>query len=194
VGEPDENRAQSGSGRLQLWLAEGPHGTETTGADSEDDPNIGYVCAMTDEEAIGLAIEQAKASEAAGDIPIGAVVLIDGEVVAARHNERHITGDPTAHAEILALRDAAAHVGSWHLEEATLVVSLEPCTMCAGAAVNSRIGRIVFGAYDPKAGAVGTFYNIADDPRLNHQCEVRGGVRGEECGEMLTTFFAAQRG
>ncbi|MGY9071595.1 MAG: nucleoside deaminase [Acidimicrobiales bacterium] len=148
---------------------------------------------MTDEEAIELAIAQARAGEAAGDIPIGAVVIIGGEVVAARHNERHLTGDPTAHAEMLALRDAAAHVGSWHLEEATLVVSLEPCPMCAGAAVNSRIGTVVFGAYDPKAGAASTFYNITADPRLNHQCEVRGGIRADECGSLLTEFFASRR-
>ena len=119
--------------------------------------------------------------------PIGAVVLRGGEVIAARHNERELTGDPTAHAEILALRDAAAVVGHWRLDDCTLVVTLEPCVMCAGAVVNARVGRLVYGATDPKAGAVGSLYDVPADPRLNHRPPVdrrRPGrrVRRRCCG------------
>ena len=109
-------------------------------------------------------------------MPVGAVVLVDGRVVAARHNEREGAGDPTAHAEILALRDAAAAVGGWRLSDVTLVVTLEPCPMCAGALVAARVGRVVFGASDPRAGACGTLYNLCADPRLNHELAVTGGV------------------
>lgn len=140
-----------------------------------------------------LALAEARAAIDHEDVPVGAMVIVGGEVVASRHNERQLTGDPTAHAEVLALRDAAAAAGAWRLDDATLVVTLEPCPMCAGAAVNSRVGRVVFGAYDPKAGAAATLYNILVDPRLNHQAEVRGGVMADECGEILTTFFADRR-
>ncbi len=148
---------------------------------------------MTDEQAMQLALEQARAAIDHEDVPVGAVVVVDGQVVASRHNERQLTGDPTAHAEVLALRDAAAAAGSWRLDDATLVVTLEPCPMCAGAAVNARVARVVFGAYDPKAGAAATLYNVLADPRLNHQAEVRGGVMAEECGAMLSDFFAERR-
>jgi len=148
---------------------------------------------MTDEQAMQLALEQARAAIDHEDVPVGAVVVVDGQVVASRHNERQLTGDPTAHAEVLALRDAAAAAGSWRLDDATLVVTLEPCPMCAGAAVNARVARVVFGAYDAKAGAAATLYNVLADPRLNHQAEVRGGVMAAECGAMLSDFFAERR-
>jgi tRNA(adenine34) deaminase len=141
-----------------------------------------------------LAMAEAVAAEAHGDVPIGAVVVRDGRVIAARHNERELTGDPTAHAEVLALRDAAAVVGHWRLLDCTLYVTLEPCVMCAGATVNSRVGRVVFGATDPKAGAVASLYEICSDSRLNHRPPVTAGVLADECGALLKAFFAARRG
>lgn len=146
-----------------------------------------------DHWAMGLALDQARLAGAAGEVPIGAVVLMAGEVVAAAHNRRETTGDPTGHAEILALRAAGEALGTWRLAEATLVVTLEPCPMCAGAAVAARLGRIVYGAADPKAGAVGSLYNLAADPRLNHEIVWRHGVRADECAHMLTEFFADRR-
>jgi tRNA(adenine34) deaminase len=124
---------------------------------------------------------------------VGAVALVDGQIVAARHNERELTGDPTAHAEVLALRDAAAALGGWRLSSITLVVTLEPCLMCAGALVAARVGRLVFGASDPRAGACGTLYNVCCDPRLNHEVPLTSGVRMEECSTLLTSFFAGKR-
>jgi tRNA(adenine34) deaminase len=149
---------------------------------------------VTDEEAMGLALEQAALAPAHGDVPVGAVVLLDGEVLAARHNERELAQDPTAHAEVLALRDAAAVHGRWRLEEATLVVTLEPCPMCAGAAMAARLPRVVFGAPDPKAGALGTLYNLGTDPRLHHEMQVVHDVRAAEAAALLTGFFAGKRG
>jgi tRNA(adenine34) deaminase len=149
---------------------------------------------FTDEELMGLALEEAALAAAHGDVPIGAVVVHDGEVIARRHNERELDADPTAHAEVLALRDAARHVGSWRLSEATLVVTLEPCPMCAGALVASRLRRVVFGAPDLKAGACGSLYNLCTDPRLNHEVAVTANVRAEESAALLTGFFAARRG
>ena len=119
--------------------------------------------------------------------------ISDGEVVARRHNERELTHDPTAHAEVLALRDAALAVGSWRLTAYALVVTLEPCTMCAGALVNSRIGLVVFGADDPKAGALGSRYHLLADPRLNHECPVVAGIRGDESAVLLRDFFSSRR-
>ncbi len=148
---------------------------------------------MTDSEAMQLALEEARAALTHGDVPVGAVVVHDGQVIARRHNERELTGDPTAHAEILALRDAAAHLGRWRLDDCTLVVTLEPCVMCAGAALNARIGAVVFGAADLKAGAMGSLYFVASDPRLNHNPPVRHGVDAEPCQRLLTDFFAARR-
>ena len=142
---------------------------------------------------MAAALEQARLAASIGEVPVGAVVVIDGEIVAARHNERESTIDPTAHAEVLALRDAAAAVGDWRLEGASLVVTLEPCPMCAGAALAARVSRVVFGAYDPKAGAAATLYNLLVDPRFNHNAEVIGGVREDECGALLTEFFSAHR-
>lgn len=141
-----------------------------------------------------LAMAEAIAAEAHGDVPIGAVVVRDGVVIAARHNERELTGDPTAHAEVLALRDAATVVGHWRLLDCTLYVTLEPCVMCAGATVNARVGRVVFGATDPKAGAVTSLYQVCGDERLNHRPPVTSGVLAEECGALLKAFFAARRG
>ena len=142
---------------------------------------------------MAAALEQARLAASIGEVPVGAVVVIDGEIVAARHNEREASIDPTAHAEVLALRDAAAAVGDWRLEGASLVVTLEPCPMCAGAALAARVSRVVFGAYDPKAGAAATLYNLLVDPRFNHNAEVIGGVREDECGAPLTEFFSAHR-
>jgi tRNA(adenine34) deaminase len=129
-----------------------------------------------------------------GDVPIGAVVVRDGEVLSAAHNERELLQDPTAHAEIIALREAARALGSWRVLEATLYVTLEPCAMCAGAIVLARVPRVLYGASDPKAGAAGSVLDVLAEPRLNHRPEVRGGVLGEECGELLSAFFASRRG
>ncbi len=140
-----------------------------------------------------LALAEARRALERGEVPIGAVVAIDGAVVAARHNERESTNDPTAHAEILALRDAAATRGSSRLDGAALVTTLEPCPMCAGAAVMARVARVVFAAEDPKAGACGTLYNLGADPRLNHSFEVVAGVGRDESATLLRDFFAARR-
>jgi tRNA(adenine34) deaminase len=148
---------------------------------------------LTDDDAMQLALDQAKAAAEHGDVPIGAVVVRNGAVIAARHNERELTGDPTAHAEVLAIRDAALVVGHWRLIDCTLFVTLEPCVMCAGALVNSRIGRVVFGATDPKAGAVVSLYEVCSDPRLNHRPPVVEGVRADEAGALLRSFFASRR-
>jgi tRNA(adenine34) deaminase len=141
-----------------------------------------------------LALEEAEAALRHADVPIGAVVLVDGNVVARRHNERERTGDPTAHAELLALRDAAAAVGDgWRLVDATMVVTLEPCAMCAGALVAARVRRLVFGAADLKAGACGSLYNLCTDPRLHHEIELTPGVRAAESTALLSTFFDGLR-
>jgi tRNA(adenine34) deaminase len=150
-------------------------------------------CPMDDREAMALALAEAEAALEHGDVPIGAVALVNGEVIARRHNERELTGDPTAHAELLALRDAAKVLGHWRLDSVTLVVTLEPCAMCAGALVNGRVARVVFGAPDPKAGAVGSLYNLCVDPRLNHEVEVQHGVMAEESAVLLQTFFTELR-
>jgi tRNA(adenine34) deaminase len=148
---------------------------------------------MTDDEAMELALVEAEAATRHDDVPVGAVVVRDGQVIAHRHNERELTGDPTAHAEVLAIRDAAAVIGHWRLMDCTLYVTLEPCFMCAGALVNARIGRVVFGATDPKAGAAGSLMNVLGDTRLNHNPPVQGGAMKEECSHILKTFFAAKR-
>jgi tRNA(adenine34) deaminase len=140
-----------------------------------------------------MAIAQARSAIDHGDVPVGAVIERDGAIIAARHNERELTGDPTAHAEILAIRDAAATVGRWRLDDCTIVVTLEPCPMCAGAMVNARVERLVFGATDPKAGAAGSLMNLVADPRLNHRIPVVSGVEADRCGVLLVEFFAARR-
>jgi tRNA(adenine34) deaminase len=146
-----------------------------------------------DEALMDVALVEARAALVHGDVPVGAVVVRDGVVIAARHNEREVTGDPTAHAEVLALRDAAAAVGHWRLDDCTLVVTLEPCAMCAGAMVNARLGRLVYGATDPKAGAAGSCYDLVDSVVLNHRVPRVVGVREAECGELLRAFFRDRR-
>ena len=143
---------------------------------------------------MGLALDEGASATAHGDVPVGALVVsADGTVLARRHNERERTGDPTAHAELLALRDAAARLGRWRLGGCLLVVTLEPCPMCAGAALAARIDTVAFGAADPKAGACGSLYNLAADPRLNHDMTVVPGIRAEESAVLLRRFFAERR-
>ncbi|MEV7690163.1 tRNA adenosine(34) deaminase TadA [Streptomyces bungoensis] len=137
-----------------------------------------------------LALDEAALALRGGDVPVGAVVLApDGTLLAAGHNEREATGDPTAHAEVLAIRRAAARLGQWRLTGCTLVVTLEPCTMCAGALVQSRVDRVVYGARDDKAGAAGSLWDVVRDRRLNHRPEVVGDVLAEDCARVLTDFF-----
>ena len=144
--------------------------------------------------AMRLALAEAETAAAHGDVPIGAVVLgPGGDVIARAGNERELLGDPTTHAEVVALRRAAAAVGEWRLTGCTLVVTLEPCTMCAGAIVASRIDRLVFGAFDEKAGAVSSLWDVVRDPRLNHRPAVTAGVLADECGAVLDRFFAERR-
>ncbi len=140
-----------------------------------------------------LALREAERALEHGDVPIGAVIVRDGELIGAAHNERELRQDPTAHAEILALREAARAVGSWRILDAVLYVTLEPCPMCAGAIVLARLPRVVFGASDPKAGACGSVLDVLGEPRLNHRPAVAGGLLGTECGDMLSGFFAARR-
>jgi tRNA(adenine34) deaminase len=146
-----------------------------------------------DEALMRLALDEARSSIASGDVPVGAVIARGDEVLAAAGNARERLGDPTAHAEMLVLRDAARRVGSWRLEGCTLVVTLEPCAMCAGAIVLSRLDRVVFGAADPKAGFAGSLGDLLRDPRLNHRVELTSGVLVEECGALLREFFRSRR-
>ncbi|WP_114853335.1 tRNA adenosine(34) deaminase TadA [Brachybacterium sp. YJGR34] len=151
---------------------------------------------LTDDALMGLALEQARAAadRDPADVPIGAVVLAaDGQVLAAAGNRREVDEDPTAHAEILALREAARVTGRWNLSGVTLAVTLEPCTMCAGAIVLARVQRLVVGAADPKAGAAGSLYDLVREPRLNHRVQLTTGVRAPECGDLLREFFRARR-
>ena len=147
---------------------------------------------MTDDHWMGVALDEARAAAAAGDVPVGAVVIVDDRIVGRGRNRREVDRDPTAHAEIVALREAAAALGQWRVE-GTLVVTQEPCPMCAGALVNARIVRLVFGCPNPKAGAVTTLYQIASDPRLNHRIAITEGVRAAECAAVLQEFFAELR-
>lgn len=140
-----------------------------------------------------MALEEAALAPAHGDVPIGAVVLVAGEVVARGHNQREATGDPTAHAEVLALRAAAEALGTWRLRGAALIVTVEPCPMCAGAGWAAQVDRLVYGAADPKAGASGSLYNISVDARLNHRSRVNSGVRADEAAALLDAFFAGLR-
>jgi tRNA(adenine34) deaminase len=148
---------------------------------------------LDDDAAMNMALVEAELAELHDDVPVGAVSLLGGRVIAARHNERELKGDPTAHAEMLVLADTAAALGSWRLDGVTLVVTLEPCPMCAGGLVAARVERVVFGAADPKAGACGTLYNLCSDPRLNHQVAVTAGVRADQASALLTGFFARRR-
>jgi tRNA(adenine34) deaminase len=140
-----------------------------------------------------LAIDHARRALEHDDVPIGAVVVRDGEVIGSGHNERELREDPTAHAEILALREAAAALGTWRVLDATLYVTLEPCAMCAGAIVLARVPRVVYGTIDPKAGAAGSVLNVLAEPRLNHRPLVQGGLLAGDCAELLRAFFAARR-
>lgn len=140
-----------------------------------------------------MAIEEAKKAEALGEVPIGAVIVHNDKVIARAHNLRETTQNAVTHAELSAIQDACREVGSWRLEETTLYVTLEPCPMCAGAILQSRIPRVVYGARDPKGGCVDTFYRLLNDSRFNHECDVTEGVLAEECGELLTSFFRSIR-
>jgi tRNA(adenine34) deaminase len=148
---------------------------------------------MNDDELMGVALEQARIAEGHGDVPIGAVVARAGLVVSAAPNARERDRDPTAHAEVVALRAAALAVGDKLLSDCALVVTLEPCAMCAGALVLARVERLVYGAPDVKAGAVESLYNLVQDPRLNHRIDVTGGVRADECSALMRAFFASRR-
>jgi tRNA(adenine34) deaminase len=151
------------------------------------------VFTSADERLMGLALEQARRAEGHGDVPIGAVVARDGEPLSAAGNERELRGDPTAHAELLAIRAAAEALGGWRLPETTLYVTLEPCAMCAGAIVLARIPAVVFGTADPKAGAAGSVLDVLAEPALNHRPSVATGLREQECAALLQAFFAARR-
>jgi tRNA(adenine34) deaminase len=146
-----------------------------------------------DEHFMRLALREAERAGEAGDVPIGAVIVRDGEVIAAAGNEREQRADPTAHAEILALREAAARLGGWRIPDSVLYVTLEPCAMCAGAIVLARVPRVVFGARDPKAGAAGSVLDVLGEPRLNHRPQVEGGLLEGESAALLESFFAARR-
>ncbi len=148
---------------------------------------------LDDVGAMQLALAQAAEAPAHGDVPVGAVVTRGGVVIASRHNERELARDPTAHAEVLAMRDAAAALGGWRLEGCTLYVTLEPCAMCAGALVAARVERVVFSAADPKAGACGSLYNLCADPRLNHEVAVVDSVLARQGAALLEAFFATRR-
>jgi tRNA(adenine34) deaminase len=148
---------------------------------------------MTYEEAMRVALDEARTAALHGDVPVGAVVIHEGNIIAQRHNERELTGDPTAHAEVLALRDASQKIGDWRLDECTLVVTLEPCVMCAGAAQSSRIGRLVYGAANFEAGATASLYNVMSDPRLGHNPPVEHGLLAEESAALLKEFFQQRR-
>jgi tRNA(adenine34) deaminase len=146
-----------------------------------------------DEYFMRLALREAEAALEHDDVPIGAVVVRDGEVIGAGHNERELRQDPTAHAEILALREASRALGSWRVLDAVLYVTLEPCAMCAGAVVLARVARVVYGTVDPKAGAAGSVLDVLAQPRLNHRPDVAAGLLAEECAALLTEFFGSRR-
>ncbi len=141
-----------------------------------------------------LAIREAERALEHLDVPIGAVIVRDGEVIGAGHNERELRADPTAHAEMVALREAARTIASWRVLDAVMYVTLEPCAMCAGAIVLARLPRVIFGASDPKAGAAGSVLDVLDTPQLNHRPQVQGGLLGEDCGGLLRAFFGGRRG
>jgi tRNA(adenine34) deaminase len=146
-----------------------------------------------DEYFMRLALREAERALEHDDVPIGAIVVRDGEVIGSGHNERELRADPTAHAEMIALRDAARVFGSWRVLDAIMYVTLEPCAMCAGAIVLARVPRVVFGAADPKAGAAGSVLDVLDVPQLNHRPQVESGLLGEECADLLRAFFESRR-
>lgn len=147
-----------------------------------------------DEKYMRSALREASSAAESGEVPVGAVIVFDGRIIASAHNQREQLQDPTAHAEMLAMTQASAHLESWRLENCTLYVTLEPCPMCAGAILQARIPKVVFGAADPKAGAVTTLFQLLNDRRLNHRCEVVSGILADECGAVLSGFFREQRG
>jgi tRNA(adenine34) deaminase len=149
---------------------------------------------VDDFEAMGLALEQARQAGQLGEVPVGAVIVVGDQILAAAGNRKEASSDPTAHAEILALRQASGQLGSWRLTDATLYVTLEPCPMCAGGLLSARIGRLVFATPDPKAGSCGSLYNLCADPRLNHELAVTAGVRAAEAATLLSEWFAERRG
>lgn len=155
--------------------------------------NSGEMVLDFDAHWMGRALELAQAAVTADEVPVGAVIVRGHSVIGAAANQRETLRDPTAHAEMIAITQAAAALEDWRLETTTLYVTLEPCLMCAGAILQARIPRVVFGASDPKAGAVTSLYRVLEDPRLNHRCEITGGVLAERCGNILTEFFAAKR-
>jgi tRNA(adenine34) deaminase len=148
---------------------------------------------MTDDEYMAMAMELARAAWQAGEVPVGAIVVLDGEIVGRGFNQPISSHDPSAHAEIMALRDAGQRIGNYRLPECSLYVTLEPCAMCAGAIMHARIKRIVFGAADPKTGAAGSVVNLFQETRLNHHTDIEGGVLAEECGDLISGFFRERR-
>lgn len=172
----------------------GRDGDPENGVPEHGGPDDG-VPAWADDDARWMrrALQHAVEAIAADEVPVGALIVRDGRVLAAAANQRETLHDPTAHAEMIAITQAAAAVEDWRLERTTLYVTLEPCLMCAGAILQARIPRVVFGAWDPKAGAVTSLYRVLEDPRLNHRCQVIPGVLAEPCGEVLTRFFAQKR-
>lgn len=140
-----------------------------------------------------IAMQLARETEEAGEVPVGCVIVHQGRIIAAAANQREMLRDPTAHAEMLAITQAAEALNDWRLSECSLYATLEPCPMCAGAIINARVPQVIYGAADPKAGAAGTLFNLLTDPRLNHRCQVFPGVLAEECGQLLSDFFRRQR-
>jgi tRNA(adenine34) deaminase len=151
------------------------------------------VTVRADEELMAAALDEARRGLEAGEVPVGAVVVVDGEIIARAHNAPITLADPTAHAEILALREAGRKLANYRLTGATLYATVEPCPMCCGAILHARVARVVYGALDPKAGAVESLYRLLDDPRLNHRVATRGGVRAREAAQLLKTFFESKR-
>ncbi len=147
-----------------------------------------------DEHYLALALKEALAAYDEGEVPVGAVVVLGGQVIGRGHNRREALGDPTAHAELLAITAAANHLGDWRLEGADIFVTKEPCPMCAGALINARLARLTFGAWDEQAGCCGSLYQLCRDPRFNHQLQVTGGIMEHECQELLQRFFRRRRG
>ena len=158
-----------------------------------EDAGVSHMDLTSDEHYMQLALAEARNALVHDDVPVGATVVRDGVVIARAHNQRELLQDPTAHAEILALTQAASAIGNWRLTACTLYVTLEPCVMCAGALVLARISRIVYGAIDPKAGACASLYSIPEDSRLNHRPDITAGVLSAECGDVLREFFQAKR-
>lgn len=156
-----------------------------------EEPSVGQ--STRDIELMGYALELAREAASRGDVPVGAIVVQDDRIIGVGCNRRELAADPTGHAEIVALRDACRSTGRWRVDGATLYVTLEPCPMCAGAIVNARVARLVYGAADPKAGAVRSLFGICDDARLNHRVDIAAGVLDEPCGAVLSEFFKAAR-